>query len=267
MKLNIKIVKVGGSVVTYKNRDSSLNIGVVKNIAKDIVLWIKENPSSRLIFTSGAGSFGHPLAHKYKLNAENDSKDRLGFVLTTTNMQFMANKIARIFHSNKIPLFPIMPSSTFETDKGRINHGDLKIINDALDRGLIPFLWGDSVFDEKHTFRILSGDQINPYLAERLGVNELYFGTNVNGIYDSDPHKNTKANHINEINDNNYKSVLDSITESGSLDVTKGMRGKIEEIHKIKVRPLRCVIYNALIKGNTYKAFSGQKLGTQIVFK
>ena len=69
MKRNIKILKVGGSVVTYKNKNSSLNVEVIKNIASDIARWLEENKTKSLIFTSGAGSFGHPLAHKYQLNS------------------------------------------------------------------------------------------------------------------------------------------------------------------------------------------------------
>src|SRR3990172_11841079 len=267
MRNQVKILKIGGSVVTYKDKDSTLNVDVLKHIAQDISLWLKKNHSSRLVFTSGAGSFGHPLAHKYQLNAETSQKDPFGFVLTTTNMQDMANRIARVFHSYKVPLFPIMSSSIFKTDKGRIISAYIDTIGEALNRGLTPFLWGDTVIDKSHTFRILSGDQINPYLVEHLGVKELYFGTNVDGIYESDPRKNNNAVHIHDINYNNYNSILSSITESGSLDVTKGMRGKIEEIYQIKVRPLKCVIFNALLKGNTYKALSGQTIGTQIIFK
>ena len=261
-----KILKVGGSVVTFKNRDSALNVKVVKQIAKDISKWIKENPKSNLIFTSGAGSFGHPLAHKYNLHAESAKKDSVGFVLTTVNMQDMANRIAKLFHEFSVPLFPIMPSSVFETDEGRIIHADLNVLSDALNRNLVPFFWGDTVIDKSHTFRILSGDQINPYLVKHLGINELYFGTNVNGIYDSDPNKNSTATKINKINNSNYKSVLNKISGSNELDVTKGMRGKIEEIYQIKVRPLVCVIYNAFAPGNTYNALSGKNVGTQIKF-
>ncbi|KKQ41804.1 MAG: Acetylglutamate kinase [Microgenomates group bacterium GW2011_GWC1_37_8] len=267
MTKNIKILKVGGSVITYKNKDSELNIHVVKQIAKDIFLWLRKNKSNQLIFTAGAGSFGHPLAYKYQLNAESLQKDPFGFVLTTTNMQNMANRVARIFHYFKVPLFPIMPSSIFMTNKGRIISAYIDTINEALNRGLTPFLWGDTVIDRSHTFRILSGDQINPYIVENLKVKELYFGTNVDGIYDSDPLKNHDATQIKKINDDNYKSILTSISESGNLDVTKGMRGKVEEIHRIKVRPLKCIIFNALIKGNTYKALSGQKVGTKIKFE
>ncbi len=267
MNPNIKILKVGGSVVTYKDKNSSLNLRVVENIARDIARWLKENKTKRLIFTSGAGSFGHPLAHKYQLNAETARKDALGFVLTTTNMLRMANRIARVLHDYNIPLFPIMSSSIFETDKGRITHSELDVLEKALDRGLVPFLWGDTVIDKSHTFRILSGDQINPYLVERLGVKRLYFGTNVDGVYDSDPARNPNAVHIDKINNRNYMSVLNSITESGTVDVTKGMRGKIEEIYQIKIRPLKCVIFNALLKESVYKALSDQEIGTQITFK
>jgi len=266
MKKNIKILKVGGSVVTHKNKDSVLNEVVVGNIANDISLWLKESRINKLIFISGAGSFGHPLAHKYDLNSSITKKSSMGFVLTTANMQKMSSKIADIFHKKNVPLFPIMPSSIFALKKRRITSSFTQNISEGLNRGLLPFLWGDTVIDSDYKFSILSGDQITPYLMKELKIDELYFGTNVNGIYDSDPNKNTHANHISEINDDNYKSVIKIVTHSSSLDVTGGMRGKLEEIYKIKTRPLSCHIFNALVKGDVYKALKGKDIGTKIQF-
>jgi isopentenyl phosphate kinase len=263
---NIKILKVGGSVMTFKDKDSLLNEKVIENIADDISKWFFENKDRKLIFTSGAGSFGHPLAHKYDLNSKDKNKSSLGFVLTTTNMQLMANKVAKIFHHYNLPLFPIMPSSIFELNKGRISGYYISNISKSLDRGLIPFLWGDTVIDQAYKFAILSGDQINPFLVKQLGINELYFGTNVDGVYDSDPVINPKAVHVDEINNKNYKSILKMISGSSSTDVTKGMLGKIEEIYQIKVRPLKCVIFNALVKESVYKALNGKDVGTKIIF-
>ncbi|KKQ26309.1 MAG: Aspartate/glutamate/uridylate kinase [Candidatus Woesebacteria bacterium GW2011_GWA1_37_8] len=266
MAKNIKVLKIGGSVVTYKNKDSALNVDVVKSIAKDISLWLKESRVNKLILVSGAGSFGHPLAHKFNLNSSKKIKSNIGFTLTTTNMQKMSIQIAEIFHKHKVPLFPIMPSSVFLLKKRRIEKAFTKNISEGLNRGLLPFLWGDTVIDSDYKFSILSGDQITPYIMEGLKINELYFGTNVNGIYDNDPNKNTNAVHIPDINDSNYKSVLKLVSHSGDLDVTGGMRGKLEEIFKIKTRPLSCHIFNALAKGSVYKALTGEDIGTKIIF-
>jgi len=264
----VRILKIGGSVITYKDKYSELNTMSIKNIILEIKRWLEEANDTKLVFISGAGSFGHPLAHKYMLNKESiDNKDSLCFLQTTTNMQRMGNIIANVFQKKGIPLFPIQPSSIFITDKGRIVDCYLKSIIIAIKNNQIPFLWGDSVFDMSHRYRILSGDQISTYLYEKLNASDILFGTNVDGIYTENPFKNKYAKIIPEVNDENYKEVLEYLSHSSYVDVTQGMRGKLEEIYAIKKRPVRCVIYNAGLKNNTYKALRGEKIGTTIFLR
>jgi len=265
MLWKVKILKIGGSVITHKDKDSKLNLKALKNIASEIKKWMEESTKHRLIFISGAGSFGHPLARKYNINEETArNKDRFGFLKTTTNMQKMGNMITVSFHKFGVPLFPIQTSSIFITNKGRIVNCSFRTILKSIEDNQIPFLWGDAVFDVSHKYRALSGDQISSYLYEKLDLSELLFGTNVNGVYTDDPHKSRNAKIITNINNDNFKEVLELLSFSPYIDVTKGMKGKIEEIYAIKKRPVKCIIYKALVKNNTYRVLSGEKIGTTI---
>lgn len=262
----VKILKVGGSVVTHKDADSSLNHAQIDAVRQDVARWLAESPHHRLIFVSGAGSYGHPLAKRYAIHAPTPDKDALGFLRTTTNMQRMGAELAHIFQEHDLPFFPIAPSSVFSTDDGRIAASYLAPIEQALARGLVPFLWGDAVFDARHTFRILSGDQINTYLCEHMAIDALLYGTDVDGVFWDDPKRNPAAQPIPRIDDGNYARVLAALSDSRHVDVTQGMRGKIEEIHATRRRPLTCVVYNALVPGNTYRALAGEPVGTTLAF-
>jgi isopentenyl phosphate kinase len=263
-----KILKIGGSVLTRKDAPQpTLDADHLDRIIADIARWRDDDPHPHLIFVNGAGSFGHPLARKYELNAPHPDKDRLGFVRTTASMQTMATLIAAAFDRAGLPLFPVATSSIFETSAGRIVSAHLTPITRALDAGLIPHLWGDAVFDRVHTFRILSGDQINTYLAEHLGVSELLYGTDVDGIYTADPHQHADAARIETITDQNYAAIQEALSSSTHTDVTGGMQGKIGELYRTPQRPLRCVIYDATQPGRTYRALTGQPVGTRILFE
>ena len=263
-----KILKIGGSVLTRKDAPQpTLNATILDRIIADIARWRDDDPPQRLIFVNGAGSFGHPLAQEYELSAPHPDKDRLGFVKTTTSMQTMATLIAAAFDRAGLPLFPITTSSIFETSAGRIVSAHLTPITHALDAGLIPHLWGDAVFDLVHTFRILSGDQINTYLAEHLGVSELLYGTDVDGIYSADPHQHPDATRIDTITDQNVAAIQESLFPSTHTDVTGGMQGKIGELYRTPQRPLRAVIYDATQPGSTYRALAGHNIGTRILFE
>ena len=262
-----KILKIGGSVITRKDaKTPTLNRKHVRQIARDVTRWLKKS-DGRLIVVSGAGSFGHPLARAYQLNAPHAQKDALGFVRTTASMLNMAQQVAAIFHAQDVPLCPIATSSVFTTADGRITAWHATPILHALETGLIPYLWGDAVFDLQHRYRILSGDQVMTFLALKLEIGELLYGTDVDGVYTADPHRDPQAAHVAEIDDANYAQVRELLGASAHADVTGGMRGKIEELYRTPKRPLRAVIYDATRPRNTYRALRGKAVGTRLVFR
>ena len=57
-------LKLGGSVVTFKDEVESPRLEVIRRIAKEIA---EAKPES-LILVHGGGSFGHPHAKTYRLN-------------------------------------------------------------------------------------------------------------------------------------------------------------------------------------------------------
>ncbi len=263
----VKILKVGGSVLTHKDAARpTLNAAHLQHIAQEIARW-RAAGGGGLIFVSGAGSFGHPLARAYQLNAPHAQKAPLGFVRTTTAMASMAAQVAAAFHALDVPLCPISTSAVFTTTDGRVTAWHAAPILHALEAELVPYLWGDAVFDLQHRYRILSGDQIVTFLAEKLAIAELLYGTDVDGVYTADPRHNPQAAHVARIDDANWAQIRQQLGASTHADVTGGMRGKIEEIYRTPKRPLYATIYDATRPQNTYRALSGQAVGTRLVFR
>ena len=259
-----KILKIGGSVLTHKDRHSELNRDAVVQIAKEIRTWLINNANNKLILISGGGSFGHPLAKEYKINEPTTNKNSIGFIKTIVNMSSMAQMLTNIFIDSGVPLFPITPSSIFISKGGRIYKYFLDTLVTAFEYGFIPFLWGDAIIDINHKCRILSGDQINAFLFEMFDFSEILYGTNVDGVLSGNPLKDNKIATIEQINDNNISQVMDLLSGVTYEDVTSGMEGKLQEIINITKRPVRSVIFNAEIPGNIYKALSHERVGTEV---
>ena len=57
------IIKLGGSVITDKSKKSFFKTNLMNNLSKEI-----KKANKKCIIVHGAGSFGHILAKKYKLN-------------------------------------------------------------------------------------------------------------------------------------------------------------------------------------------------------
>jgi isopentenyl phosphate kinase len=118
-------------------------------------------------------------------------------------------------------------------------------------------LYGDVVTDSELGFCILSGDQIISYLAETLKPEKVIFGLEVEGLYTKDP-KYGDAQLIQDI------SFSDLYTISGGEtgDVTKGMKGKLAEIGRIK--GIEVNLINLTREGTLKKAVNGEVEGTRI---
>ena len=80
-RLGLIIIKLGGSVVTYKDSPTpKARLSTIKNLSEELS---KLHKNYQLIIVHGAGSFGHPLAKKYRLTEGLEHKDSLvGFSKT-----------------------------------------------------------------------------------------------------------------------------------------------------------------------------------------
>ncbi len=245
------LIKLGGSVISNKNKPFSFNDNVVKNIASELK---KFYPKKKFIITHGGGSFGHPMAKKYGIRDGLDGEEKLiGFSHTHEAMLDLNKKIIEIFLDERLPAFSISPSSIFITDNGEIIYGDVRVIEEAVKRRVIPVLFGDVVIDAGKGIDILSGDAIMSYLASMLKVEKAIFLMDVDGIYDRNPAERD-AKLIEEIDKNMEIEAFE-----GKFDVTGGIKNKIKEAMK-----MNCIVYfiNGMKEGNLTKAIEGERVGT-----
>ncbi len=245
------IVKLGGSVISNKDEPFSFNEEAVKNIAEEISSFY---PEKKFVIVHGGGSYGHPLASKYKLREGMGGIERMiGTSITHQAMLELNGKIMDIFLSKALPAFSVSPSSIFIMKAGKIAYGNIKVIMELVERGFIPVLFGDVCLDEEKGIDILSGDNIISYLEEKMDVEKVIFLMDVDGIYDKNPEEED-ANLIENIDE--YISIDSSIKK---FDVTGGIENKIGEAMN-----MRCRVYfiNGFMRGNLSKAIEGKKVGS-----
>ncbi len=246
------IVKLGGSVICNKNEPFSFNESIVKQIAEEIATFY---PKEKFLLVHGGGSFGHPLAKKYGIRDGLRKENMEGISRTHQAMLELNDKIIDIFLKASLPAFSISPSSIFIINNGQIVYGWTKVIEELIARDFIPVLFGDVAVAEDKGIDILSGDQIISYLAQKLKPKKVIFLMDANGIYDKNPKQYRDARLIEEIDEK-----ISLQREAAGIDVTGGVKNKIEEAMKIP-----CPVYfiNGLVKGNLTKAIKGERIGTR----
>lgn len=263
MKSKPVMLKLGGSVITVKDKVLMPNIEAINRLAEEV----EDSKVSQLVIVHGGGSYGHPVAAKYKIAEGFKSKRQLiGFSETHNAMVSLNKLIVEALIGKGLPALGIPPSSFIITRHGRIHDLPLDVLTHAISMGLVPVLYGDSVLDHEKGFAILSGDQLISVLAVKLGAEKVIVGVDVDGLYTSDPKANPSAQLIEYATLEDLKKIVGGVGGSRATDVTGGMMGKIFELTLPVTKGIEVVIVNALKPGNIRRALSGGNVkGTRIV--
>lgn len=266
MKKELVIMKLGGSLVTYKNRwMPTINEDNLKRFAKEIAeAYHLKKEKLKLILLHGAGSYGHVLATLYKvLNNDEHERRLLGFA-EIQRLQNEFNSIVCAYLQNyNLPAFPVQASASAVLENEKLIHLDIEAIKGLLSVGTIPVLYGVPAFDKVLGGGILSGDEIIRYLAKELKPQRIIHVTDVDGIFDKDPKVYKNAKLIKKITRKNFKKIEKSLSGSKHFDVTGGMWKKVKELFELK--NIKAEIINGLREGYIKRALLGEKgLGTII---
>ena len=237
------ILKLGGSVITDKKSNKAVvNSALLRQISKAIASS-KKAQNFGLVIVHGAGPFGHKPVKEYGIeDGFRDEKSIEGFVRTHSSMETLNKEVVSSLQEAGLNALPIQPSACIIQQRKKIVSFNTEIISSLLSLGIVPVLYGDVAIDNALGFSVVSGDAIIAHLANGLNAGKIFFGTDVEGIYDSDPKKDSKARLIELITDHNFEQVFSRTSGSTAIDVTMGMKGKLSEIRE-KIRGRECFVF------------------------
>ncbi len=255
----MRILKLGGSVVTHKDQDYTAHIENIQRLSKEI----SEASQYPLIIVHGGGSFGHPHAKKYSIAGGLKYKSQIiGFSGTHQAMVKLNKIIVDALLAEGVPAFSMSASSMIKTEGKRLNVFDPSIVQSFIDLGMVPVLYGDAVLDSKQGFAILSGDQLIAKLAQAFNAEDVIFGSDVDGIFTDNPKLNKDAKLIETVSVSNVKANVGDTTHT---DVTGGMMGKLSEAVEIVKAGSEVLMLNAFEPGRVKSALLGEKvIGTKL---
>ena len=233
------ILKLGGSVISDKRVPYSLNVRYLRELGG--VLRDALGKGIGIVLIHGGGSFGHP---KVKELMEN-GKDLRGHGWEVVNvMGSMTLKVVEALGE---------PFAAYSTTSLWVNDGIvIEPIVDALESGWVPVLQGNVVPQG----RVVSGDEIVVELVRKLRAERALLATDVPGIYPSWPPRGEPL-----------KAVRACEVEAGGsegIDVTGGMRKKLEELNKVP-KGVEVRVFDGKETENVRKALRGEPLGTLVL--
>ena len=271
----IVLIKLGGSIITDKSRENTMNFRVLRDLIRQIGQAreffqheMHDNPDHemRFLIGHGQGSYAHIPAKKYgTMHGYTDSLGRLGAAITQDKAQEANRIVVREMLNQELPAMSWYMNNTILTKNRKPVEVFLEVLVEYLQRGIIPVTGGDVLADLKMNSTIWSTEEGLSHLALALKkrgfkVLRIIHATETDGFLDQ------KKNCIPTITPKNWPTVQSALyTTKGLADVTGGMQLKVEESLALAKRGIESYLISGLKKNNLYHAILDQEwMGTRV---
>jgi isopentenyl phosphate kinase len=221
-------IKLGGSLITDKRVENSFREAMVVRLAQEIRAAIEANPELKILVGHGSGSFGHFAASRYKtVEGVHTQEEWRAFAHVATVAAELNSRVAKVFDEVGLAVWRIQPSASAVSHDSEIIELSTLPIHVALEKSLIPLVYGDIALDEVRGGTIISTEKIFFYLAHHLPVDRILLLGEVDGVYDA------VGQIVSEITPANYSEIQSALGGSAGTDVTGGMETKVSDMLKL----------------------------------
>ncbi|WP_135825835.1 isopentenyl phosphate kinase [Halorussus ruber] len=216
------VVKLGGSVITDKDRAEALDGPALDRAADAIAAALDGGEVSDLVVVHGGGSFGHHHASEHGVSKTEGTADAGAALEIHGAMKTLNEFVLARLHDRDVPAVPVHPFSAACRDR----EAELSLMTEQVETMLgeefVPVLHGDAVVHEGEGVSILSGDEVVTAVAEGIDAERVGFCSTVPGVLDD------ADDVIPEIR--SYDEVAQFLGGSDATDVTGGMAGKVRAL-------------------------------------
>jgi len=249
------LIKLGGSVVTDKSRETTARHDVIERLAQEIA-----SVPGKKIVVHGGGSFGHIKAKEHNLHLGfTDDGQREGICMVQKDMRDLNRMIEDGFHKANVPVASVPAGAVTIFDDGQLVKFPSEVFAHYLEIGITPITFGDVVVDKTKGMAICSGDDIMLKLAGDLKATRCIFVTKVDGIFFTYPAQDgEKPLAVIRPGQNIAFTVEDA-------DVTGSMQRKLDLMFDIAELGCKVEVINGLVPGRLASALKNEEyLGTEI---
>lgn len=241
---NVVFIKLGGSLITDKNKPYIARVEVIQKIVQELKEVIPANPDTQFILGNGAGSFGHYPMVKYNLKEGIKTPDQVfGFCEVQDGVARLNRIVMGELLKQQIAACTLSPSSIYTSSQGKVATSYFESFLGFLNLGIIPVVYGDPIYDNTKGCHVFSTEYIFEILIEELikrnyVVAKVIHLTVVDGVLD------TEGNIISTITPANFEEVKSHLYKTEGFDITGGMLHKIEKSFEYAKKGIETIISN-----------------------
>ena len=257
----MRLVKLGGSVITDKARPLAFRHAVARRLARELAPFV----GGGLVVVHGAGSFGHVRAAEYGLaQGMTDHRQVEGTAIVQRDVRDLNLRMLDALIGAGIPAVSLPPATWLELENGRMAHFDAVPFQRAIARGLVPVTFGDVLMDTERGVSIASGDLLMAGLAAVFRPDLAAFVTAVDGVYAGEP-DDPGSRLLRTVSPEGAKVAGTSAGE-GVADVTGSMGGKLTEAFEVAACSRETWIIGGNRPGRLRSLMEGRRVkGTRVL--
>ncbi|WKZ42088.1 MAG: isopentenyl phosphate kinase [Anaerolineales bacterium] len=262
MTTEIVLLKLGGSLITDKDKPFTPRLDKLADLALEIKTVLDSNPNLLLILGHGSGSFGHVAAKKHGTREGVRTREQwLGFAEVRFQAAELNRHVMEALVQAGIPAVSFPPSASMISENRKVIHHNILTIRKALDVHLLPVVYGDVAFDEALGGTILSTEDVFKFLVEQFSPARILLAGIEAGVWEDFP---ARTRLVKQIQLSDYERMREGIGGSASTDVTGGMKAKVEEMLSLiqANKTLTAQIFSAEEHGALTRALQGGNVGT-----
>jgi isopentenyl phosphate kinase len=264
---DVVLLKLGGSLITDKTREETPRREVIARLAGEIAQAIAGAQAPfALVVAHGSGSFGHVAARRHGIGRGPLSAEQLaGACITQERAAVLHHIVVAALLAAGAPAFSLAPSSCVVAAAGQPVEIALAPLLLALERGLLPVLYGDVVLDREWGASICSTERLFRLLAPRLQSSGLKIRRAVwlgetDGLWDA------AGRTVPRVTAATFTEALEAIGAPAGTDVTGGMRHRLETALELAGQGIPSLLANGLAPGLLERALGGEKVsGTEVL--
>ena len=213
----LTIVKLGGSLITHKDKSLTPNAKHLKIVSREIAKS-KISRTGRLFLIHGGGSYGHYYAFKFGLTKVAQKHAARAISKTAEAMIDLHSVVLEHLNDEGLNCKTFLTSEFLTEDCSEFTSSGLENLENICRSGLVPLSFGN-VFLTRKGSKIVSGDQIALALARTVKTVLVVFAMDVDGIYRSPSLKPPIIDFMDE--------TTRVASTSRKYDVTGGIDAKI----------------------------------------
>jgi len=264
MSRPIVFVKLGGSLVTDKRRDGVPRLAVIRRLAREIASAARSQ-GPRIVLGHGSGSFGHVAAARAGLTRGADARRRQdGIVGTHRRAAELHRIVVDALHDAGARPFSLAPSSFLLARAGRVRKTFADPVFEAVDRGLVPVVYGDVVLDRTLGATIVSTEEVFVALAHEARARDIPVSRAI-WLGETDGLRGSDGSTVARIGARAAARAAGSVRGAAGTDVTGGMALRLTTAGRLARSGIESILVDGRRAGALERALTGRvRSGTRV---